>query len=304
MAKVATARETLLSLRHEIARIEGRLAETLAEPGETASGSMILRRNGRIAEDTLATGAAGLDAALGGGVPLAALTEIHALQTRDAAAASGLALALGALLLRLREKPLLWIGTAEMFREAGFPYAPGLAQGFGIAADRLLVSQAPKLSDALWVAEEAARLPALSAVIVELRGNPRLLDLTATRRLHRRAQEAGRPVFLLRAGAQAEPTAAPVRLVAAPARAAKRRTLLGALDGSIGPPAFRVTVAKSRHSMPAEFTLEWNADERAFHERRSLREHAPDSGAVAALSADRPDQAQAARSVLALKGAA
>ena len=68
--------------------------------------------------------------------------------------------------------PLLWIGTSEIFREAGFPYALGLARDFGIAPEALLFSEAPKLADALWIAEEAARLTALAAVVLEMRGNP------------------------------------------------------------------------------------------------------------------------------------
>ena len=99
--------------------------------------------------------------------------------------------------------PLLWIGVSEAFAEAGFPYAPGLAALCGLSPGELLISQTPKLADALWIAEEAARLKELSAVVLEVRGNPNRLDLTATRRLHRRAQEAGRPVFLLRQSAEA-----------------------------------------------------------------------------------------------------
>ncbi|WP_204278111.1 hypothetical protein, partial [Escherichia coli] len=77
-----------------------------------------------------------------------------------------------------------WIGTAEIFHEAGFPYARGLHALFGIAPEQLLFSEAPKLLDALWIAEEAARMTAFAAVILEIRGNPQRLDLTATRRLH------------------------------------------------------------------------------------------------------------------------
>ena len=35
-----------------------------------------------------------------------------------------------------------------------------------------MVAQAPKLADALWIAEEAALLKGLSAVLLEIRGNP------------------------------------------------------------------------------------------------------------------------------------
>ncbi len=59
-------------------------------------------------------------------------------QTRDAGAVAGFALALAGLVLKGQKArlPLLWIGTSEIFREAGFPYAAGLARAFGIAPRR------------------------------------------------------------------------------------------------------------------------------------------------------------------------
>jgi protein ImuA len=227
MATDAVARATVCALRHQIAKIEGRLPEALAVPADAT----VLRRGAasRLG-DCLPTGVESLDGVLGGGLPNAALTEIHAAETRDSGLSAGFALALAALAGKeARDRPLLWIGTAEIFREAGVPYAAGLAGGFGIAAKDLLFAEVQGLADALWVAEEAAKLDALSAVILELRGNPQKLDLTATRRLHRRAEMAGRPVLLLRQSAHAEPTAAPVRLVVSPAPAARCATLAGPL---------------------------------------------------------------------------
>lgn len=307
MAGNAEARETVFALRREIARIEGRLAERLELPAgaeSAAEAPLVLRHNGIVALDLLKTGSTALDGALGGGLPLAALTEIHTAQTRDAATAAAFALALCAHLPVGPKRPLLWIGTSEIFREAGLPYAPGLLGGFGIAPESLLVSTVRQLSDALWVAEEAARLPALAAVILELRGNPQKLDLTATRRLHRRAQEAGRPVLLLRAGAEPEPTAAPVRLVVGSAPAGLRHVLTGALDGSIGPPAFSVALSKSRQTKPAEFILEWNSDERAFFEREAGgSRRATHTRPVVSLSGDGAHQAPQAGEVVALREA-
>ena len=177
-------------------------------------------------------------------------------QTRDAGAAAGFALALVSRLLKRRSDsaPLLWIGTAEIFREAGLSLC-GRACSNVSASPRKSSScrEAPKLADALWIAEEAARLTTLSAVLLELRGNPQGLDLTATRRLHRRAQEAGRPVFLLRQAAHAEPTAAPVRLIVSPAPAGLRQTVAGPLARSIGPPGFSVSIGKSRTALPGQF---------------------------------------------------
>ena len=272
MVTRAVAQETVFALRQKIARLEGTLPAILEQPKGAEVVPILVRRKGVAGGRGMhiATGVEGLDAALGGGLPKAALTEIQGLETRDGGAVAGFALALAAF-LRGRDmpaRPLLWIGTAEIFGEAGLPHAPGLASGFGLEPGALLFAEAPKLTDALWIAEEAAALKALSAVILEVRGNPARLDLTATRRLHVRAQQAGRPVFLLRQGALPDPTAAPVRLVVAPAPSGLRETLSGSLPRSIGPPGFLVTLSKSRTAMTAQFTLEWNADECAFFDRR------------------------------------
>lgn len=310
MATSAVARETVFALRREIARIEGTLPERLGPPaGDGAEAGVVLRR-GVVAERAsglLRTGAQGLDAVLGGGLPRAALTEIHGRETRDAGAVAGFALALAALALKeaVAKAPLLWVSAGEAFCEAGAPYAPGILHRFGIAPENLLVAESRRLEDALWVAEEAAALTALSAVLLEVRGPSRRLDLTATRRLHRRAQAAHRPLYLLRHAGLPEPTAAPVRLVVAPAPAGERRVLSGALAGSIGPPAFTVAVSRSRIGMPATFTLEWNRDECAFDERRSSSaDGAQDHGAVVPTPADRAHPAREAGAVLALRGAA
>src|SRR4051812_30286706 len=137
MAVHAVAQETIFGLRQKIAKIEGRLAERLdgpaATPGE--AGGVVLRRHGIAPADGffIPTGASALDRTLGGGLPKAALTEIHGAETRDAGAVAGFALALAGLILKGGQKtglPLLWIGTSEIFREAGFPYAVGLARDF------------------------------------------------------------------------------------------------------------------------------------------------------------------------------
>ncbi|MDG4885379.1 hypothetical protein [Mesorhizobium sp. WSM4884] len=298
MAMSAVARDTVFALRRQIAKIEGTLPERLEAPvpGATGSDVTIVRRGLAVASPDafLHTGIEGLDAALGGGLPKAALNEIHGLETRDAGAVAGFALSLASLILKQKQGlPVLWIGTAEIFREAGFPYASGLHALFGIEPDQLLFSEAPKLLDALWVAEEAARMPAFAAVILEIRGSPRLLDLTATRRLHARAQAAGRPVLLLRQAGEAEPTAAPVRLIVSAAPAASRKTLAGPLAGSIGRPAFTVDIGKSRTALPGQFTLEWNPDEHAFAERTE------NSVAVVPLPLRGTDPAAASGAVLA-----
>jgi len=307
MAMSAVARDTVFALRRQIAKIEGTLPERLEAsagvPADAASADRTILRRGLAvasADAFLRTGIERLDTALGGGLPKAALSEIHGRETRDAGAVAGFALSLLSLVLGQKQNlPVLWIGTAEIFREAGFPYAGGLHALFGIEPEQLLFSEAPKLLDALWIAEEAARMTAFAAVIIEIRGSPRLLDLTATRRLHARAQSAGRPVLLLRQAGEAEPTAAPVRLVVSAAPAAARRTVAGPLAGSIGRPAFTVDIGKSRTALPGQFTLEWNPNEHAFAERRPQEERAENPVAVVSVSARGADPAPASGSVLA-----
>lgn len=305
MALSAVAQETVLALRRKIARLEGTLPERLAAPTAPAD-AVVLRRHGAALPENilLPTGAPAFDDALGGGVPKAALTEIHGAQIRDAGTVTGFALSLAGPLQKragAASAPIVWIGTTEIFRETGLPYLPGLCGHFGIASEGLLVIEVPKLVDALWIAEEAAGLKALSAVLLEVQGNPSKLDLTATRRLHRRAQTAGRPVFLLRQAAMAEPTAAPLRLVVSPASASPRWTLNGPFAGSIGPPGFKVRIDKSRTAPSRQFTLEWNADEHIFTDRQKQALPPQDHGAVVSLSQHRAGPAPASGTLLAFR---
>jgi protein ImuA len=306
MAMSAVARDTVFALRRQIAKIEGTLPErlqasALGVPANARSDMTLVRRGLAVAsaDAFLHTGIDRLDTALGGGVPRAALSEIHGLETRDAGAVAGFALSLVSLILKQkRGLPILWVGTAEIFHEAGLPYARGLSALFGIEPEQLLFSEASKLLDALWIAEEAARMTAFAAVILEIRGSPQRLDLTATRRLHARAQNAGRPVLLLRQAGEADPTAAPVRLIVSAAPSASRETVAGPLAGSIGRPAFTVDIGKSRTALPGQFTLEWNPNEHAFAERTE------NSVAVVPASARGADPAPASGAVLAFPAVA
>lgn len=300
MAENAEARETIFALRRQIAKIEGNLPDTL-DPKESSDGSVILRRRGLPISPAMATGSSQLDFVLGSSLS-EGLIEIHGDATRDAGAVSGFTLALASIVLRNTSRPLLWVGTSEIFREAGRPYAPGIMERFGISHGQLLIAEAEKPSDVLWIAEEAANLTALSAVLLETRGSPRLLDLTATRRLHRRAIGAAHPIVLMRQTGAPEPTAAPTRLKVTPAVAGQRQTIAGPLQNSIGPPAFTIHASKSRTSPPTEFTLEWNAVFRAFEERGHdlAANHIPENPRTVVSSlADRENFSSPARAALA-----
>lgn len=313
MARSAMAQEKIYALRREIAKIEGRQPEPLAAPAGK-DGETLLRHDGR-PEGVIETGTPHFDAALGGGLQQAVLTEVVGRESRDSGLVSGFALALAAMASRESRdeeppRPVLWVCMADTLMETGFPYAPGVEQFFGLSPDRLLMARVSRLEDALWASEEASQLGGFSAVFLELRGNPAKLDLTATRRLHHRAREADCPVFLIRHSAEPEPTAAPTRLVISPAPSSLRETLAGALSRSIGPPAFSVTLTKSRVGKNENYLLEWNPHDFAFQERRpardrqSVRENAgqpgpQNPGDLVPASFDRPDSAAPARKRLA-----
>lgn len=326
MAQNAVARQLLHDLRQKVAAIEGTLPEQFGKP---EGGAVLLRQNGMPTDivaskgDTgppqaanhnasaslhepriLQSGIADFDRTLGGGLARAALCEIYGAEARDTGAVSGFALALAGLARRQQENrvatatggqaPILWIGAADLIAETGFPHMPGIADTFGIPCQALLFARAEKPLDALWIAGEAAGLSALSAIIIEIRGNPPSLDLTATRRLHRRARAAGRPVFLLRLSAEKQPTAAPLRFCVSPAPARPREIFGQPLARSLGASAFSVEIDKCRANPGRRFILEWNSHEHCFYERRT-----ENPVAVVPASANRQDHAPALWPVLA-----
>ncbi|MFT4184533.1 MAG: hypothetical protein QM636_21745 [Rhizobium sp.] len=318
MAEAAVARETLFALRETIARLEGRPLPALAAAAYEALATEPDARPAAEAPLLLATGVADLDAAMQGGVPLDALTEIRSLGLRDAGAASGFALALAS---RLRVPavrpgaqaagksaavaPVLWIGDTVAAMEAGLPYAIGLGD-FGLEPAGFLQAAPRKLEEALWLAEAALASAAFAVVILEVRGNPARFGLTESRRLALRAKAAGRPLFLLRQGGEEEASSALFRFSIEPAPALARPLPDGTvLGGSIGHPLFRLTLEKSRNPAPFSITLEWNPHDRQFIPVSDVRhpafpgEHAAHSGADLPASADRPDRPQALGSVLA-----
>jgi protein ImuA len=292
-------------LRRKVAGIEGTLAERLALP--SVPDGRLIRHSGIASgsPDFIPTGVARLDERLNGGLPGAALTEIHGTGMRDTGAVTGFVFALASLVLRrdASDGPLFWIGTGDGFHEGGFPYAPALLRDYGLVPEKIILSRTRKVEDALWAAGEAAGLKAIAALIIEIRGNPARLDLTVTRRLQRRAVLTGHPVFLVRQSsgtksAGAEPTAAPLRLLLSPAPSGLRQTVSGPLSGSIGPPAFRVGIDKNRNGLPGQFLLEWNPYTHSFHERPAGHA-AENNGIVVSPSRNRPDPAPAAGTLMA-----
>lgn len=97
------------------------------------------------------------------------------------------------------ERLWLWVQDREALRRTGRPYRPGLPRGL---RHRLVHVAAQTPEDALFALEEGLRCRELAFVIGEITGNPRALDMTASRRLGLAAEKHGVPFWLVRLAAK------------------------------------------------------------------------------------------------------
>ena len=124
----------------------------------------------------------------------AALTDLLPTRPFDPAV-TGFALAS---LPQGRDGPVLWVQDRASRQENGQLYTPSL-KAFGVTRPVLqIMVNHPR--DVLWAMEEGAACSALSAVIGEVYGAPKVLSFTATKRLALRSEASGVPVFMIRAG--------------------------------------------------------------------------------------------------------
>ncbi|TCK30439.1 protein ImuA [Ancylobacter aquaticus] len=233
-------------------------------------------------------GAAGPEA---GGVRLArgALHEVQAAASADMPAATGFALALALRAVRrggAEGRPLLWVRQDMAEAEFGRLDAPGFA-ALGLDPARLILVRARDGAEVLRAAGDAVRCAGLGALLIEIWGTPKALDLTATRRLALRAATSGVTSFLLHRTAQPAPTAVATRWRVTPAASAP---LAGDAPGG---PSFHATLLRHRGGeggRPVEggdWILEWD------HEACTFRDLDPLSRAVVPVPAGRPDGAAA-----------
>jgi len=210
------------------------------------------------------------DRTLRGGLLRGALHEIFARDTSAFGFTAGLARRAAG------PKTLLWSVQDYSALEHGAVSPTGLAE-FGIDPACLLLLRAANATDALRAGADALGCSGLGAVIVEIPGHPKILDLAASRRLVLGAQSKGVTVFLLRPDAQVEPSAAETRWLIGAARSAD--------SDDWGHPRFDVDLTRNRHGETGHWVMEWCCDDGAF---RQSEDWAAYSGAVVCPPADRP----------------
>ena len=193
-------------------------------------------------------------------LPVNACHEILGKDKGDAASLFGFGAMLAAMLSAARrDAPCFFVRPLR--RGGGYLYPPGLAE-LGLDPDRCFSVHAPNLLAALKATADIARSGAAGTVLVEIEGNPRLLDLTASRRLALSAEKSGTTVLLLRMGAREAPSAAYSRWQVA---SASSTPLLADAPGG---PTFDITMLRHRRIAAGQSArLIWNLKEQKFDEQ-------------------------------------
>lgn len=193
------------------------------------------------------------DLCLNGGLKRGALHEVFAATGYEAAAAG---FAAGLTVRAAMGKRVLWICQDFSAREFGELSATGILE-FGLDPACLLLFRADSAADALKAAHDALSCAVLGAVVLEIPGNPKILDLTASRKLTLAAGRTNITVCLLRFTAKVS------------ASAAETRWLVRGVPSPVhredwGQPAFDVDLVRNRQGRTGQWVMEWSCDHGLF----------------------------------------
>jgi protein ImuA len=239
-----------------------------------------------IAHARAALGHEAADHALGGGLSMGALHEVYARAGPEVAVAPGFAAALTQRIVPRRD--LIWIRQEAAARMIGELDLHGFAE-LGCDPRQIIAVRVNDAGDALRAAAEALTCNALGAVVLELWGDTKAVDLRASRKLTLAAQGSGVTPIVVRLAATPHESTAASRWVigAAPSDVMQKnhRTWRAEVWGA---PVFDAELVRNRHGRTGRWIMEWNCDARSFS--------APAAhGGLAAIPADRSSRTPAAR---------
>jgi protein ImuA len=235
-----------------------------------------IETHGAAAPDRIAIGHHEADAALQGGLAKGAVHEVFAEGGRHSAAATGF---IAGLTSRVSARqPLVWVRQDFCEIESGALSMQGLAE-LGLDPRALVTVRAFDVESALRTTADALACDALGAVVLEVWGEARQLDLVASRKLTLAAQASGVTALLLRLAAQPAPSTAESRWIVRAAHSPP-----AASGSEWGAPRFDAKLVRNRHGPTGRWIMEWKCDECLFSETA-------DPQPVAAAPAHRPYQA-------------
>lgn len=266
---MSTARtSTLARLRGSIERIE-------------TSGDACAHRKA-------ALGHVDADATLQGGLALAAVHEVFS-EGHQSAAATGFIVGLAGRLTPRR--PLVWVRQDFSEIESGALSMSGFRE-LGLDPRLVVTVRAADVDTALRTAADALACDALGAVVLEVWGEARQLDLVASRKLTLAAQASGVTTLLLRVAATPQPSTAETRWIVRAAHSPPGSlSMPAALGIGWGAPVFDAQLVRNRHGPVGRWIMEWKCDECLFSEPGRKQTAYPQP--VAATPAHRPHQAAA-----------
>jgi protein ImuA len=250
---------TLATLRGSIERIE--------TPGDACTSGKA------------ALGHAGADATLQGGLAVGAVHEVFTDAGRQSAAATGFVAGLAGLVTARR--PLVWVRQDFTEIESGALSMSGWAE-LGLDPRLLVTVRAADVDAALRTAADAFACDALGAVVLEVWGEARQLDLVASRKLALAAQASGVTGLLLRLAAEPRPSTAETRWIVRAAHSPPASSC-----SAWGAPVFDAQLVRNRHGPVGRWIMEWKCDECLFSKPAAYPQP------VAAAPAHRPHQTPA-----------
>ncbi|MEO8302274.1 MAG: DNA repair protein [Rhizomicrobium sp.] len=223
------------------------------------------------------------DDVLGGGLRPGALHEVFASGWSAGGFAAALALLAARNAFKGKGGPLFWIRPDYEAMEYGAISPNGLAE-LGGDPRQLILVRTKNAAEALCAAGDILACSHVGAVLLEVEGMPKCLDLVASRRLAFAAGESGVTILALRNGAQAEPSAALTRW-----QVASGPSHDDAHDDDWGKPVFAAQLIRHRLGGMGSFLMKWNCENACFE--------TADPGAVVCTPAGRPVYTQARRAV-------
>jgi protein ImuA len=236
----------------------------------------------------VALGHADADATLQGGLAVGAMHEVFADAGRQSAAATGFVAGLAG--RAAAGRPLVWVRQDFTEIESGALSMSGLAE-LGLDPRLVVTVRAADVDIALRTAADAFACDALGAVVLEVWGEARQLDLVASRKLTLAAQASGVTGLLLRVAAEPQPSTAETRWIVRAAHSPPAAPLMPAAPlvltapwNTWGAPMFDAQLVRNRHGPVGRWIMEWKCDECLFSKPAAYPQP------VAAAPAHRPYQ--------------
>src|ERR1700728_658080 len=219
------------------------------------------------------------DASLQGGLALGAVHEVFAQAGRQSAVATGFVAGISGRVAARR--PVVWIRQDFTEVEAGAVAMSGFSE-LGLDPLLLVSVHAIDVDHALRTAADALACDAVGAVVLEVWGEARQLDLVASRKLTLAAQASGATGVVLRMAAEPRASTAETRWIVRAAHSPP-----GSHPSSAwGSPLFEAQLVRNRHGPTGRWIMEWKCDECLFGSPAAYPQP------VAAAPAHRPHQAQ------------